>query len=48
MVRIEGETSNTVFEVLEEWERYLKDVDLDIHSSKPSPVRARGPRGPSL
>ncbi len=48
MVPLEGESSNTIFEVLEEWEKHLKEIDLDVHMPKSSPVRTRGPRGPSL
>lgn len=29
MARLEGESSNTFFEVLEEWEQHLTQLDLD-------------------
>jgi hypothetical protein len=29
VVRLEGESSNTLFEVLTEWERHLTQLDLD-------------------
>ncbi len=29
MARLEGETSNALFDALEEWNDHLKDTDLD-------------------
>jgi hypothetical protein len=48
MVPFEGDSSNTLFEVLEDWEQHLKDFDLDTHKPRSSPIRARSPLGPSL
>lgn len=47
MVRLEGETSNTVFEILEEWNNYLKAENIDVSrevKARPLPLR----QGPSL
>lgn len=47
MVRLEGETSNALFETLEQWEAYLKSENIQLSQ----PVRPpAGPkrRGPSL
>ena len=35
MARLEGETSNTLFEELEVWEEHLKHIDLDIPEAQP-------------
>jgi hypothetical protein len=32
VVRYDGATSNTLFEVLGEWEAHLKAAEIDIHS----------------
>ena len=48
LVPFEGNTSNTLFEVLEEREQHLKDFDLDVHISKSGPIRARSTQGSSL
>lgn len=40
MVRLEGETSNTIFEVLEDWENQLKHADfskLKVEFEEPQP-----------
>ncbi len=31
MVGLGGETSNTLFQELEQWEQYLKGKNLDVH-----------------
>jgi len=46
MVRLEGETSNTLFETLEDWNTYLNKENIEL--IKPSPAKKRAPnRGPS-
>tara|TARA_Y100001001_G_C7937493_1_gene284335 strand:+ start:727 stop:876 length:150 start_codon:yes stop_codon:yes gene_type:complete len=42
MARLEGETSNALFETLEDWETQLKQADQELRTLK------RDPRGPSL
>lgn len=42
MARLEGETSNALFETLEDWESQLKQADQELRTLK------RDPRGPSL
>lgn len=46
MVRVEGETSNSLFEVLADWNAYLEaeNIDLDSLQQKPSQTQFRGPR----
>lgn len=47
MVQLEGETSNSLFETLEDWNAYLKAENIEFpHSDKP--VRLPTRRGPSL
>ncbi len=51
MVGLGGETSNTLFETLEEWNAYLKAEDIDFEElptkprnrAKRNPVRRQGP-----
>ena len=47
MVRLERESSNSLFEVLEEWNTYLKQEDIDLTDISPKPAK-RQVRGPSL
>lgn len=35
MVLLEGETSNTFFETLQDWNEQLKHVDFDIEEPRP-------------
>ena len=42
MARLEEETSNALFETLEDWEAQLKQADQELRTLK------RDPRGPSL
>jgi hypothetical protein len=42
MARLEGETSNALFETLEDWENQLKQADQELRTLK------RDHRGPSL
>ena len=48
MVDLKSFPSNTLFEVLEEWDSYLKHVDLDVSETETRPTRARKLRGPSI
>ncbi len=46
MVRLERESSNSLFEVLEEWNTYLEQEDIDLSDLSPKPKK-RQVRGPS-
>lgn len=35
MARLEGETSNRLFETLEEWEEQLQALDIDFEGLEP-------------
>ena len=48
MAELEGVTSNSLFEVLEEWESHLKGIEMDIPSSDSRTPPAPRLRGPSL
>jgi len=48
MAELEGVTSNSIFEVLEEWESHLKAIEVDIPSSESRTPWAPRLRGPSL
>jgi len=48
MAELEGVTSNSLFEVLEEWESQLKAIEMDIPSSESRTPPAPRLRGPSL
>ena len=50
MVGLEGETSNTLFDTLEEWNTYLKAEDIDLNCLEIPPNIKHRPirRGPSL
>jgi len=45
MVRLERESSNSLFETLEDWNTYLKQEDIDLSdlSSKPAKRHVREP-----
>jgi len=47
MVRFEGETSNALFEVLEDWNTHLKAENIELSSSD-QPKKTHAPKGPSL
>ncbi|HHB82012.1 MAG TPA: hypothetical protein ENK61_00915 [Devosia sp.] len=50
MVGLGGETSNTLFDTLEEWNAYLKAEDIDLNNLEIQSDIKRHPirRGPSL
>ena len=50
MVGLEGETSNTLFDTLEEWNAYLKAENIDLNNLEIQSDIKRHPirRGPSL
>lgn len=47
MVRLEGETSNSLFETLEDWNAYLKAEKIEF-PQRENPSRQPSRRGPSL
>lgn len=48
MVRLEGETSNTIFDELANWNEHLKHQNVDIGLPKTSDEPGPGSQGPSL
>lgn len=48
VVRFNSATSNTFFEVLADWETYLKAENIDIHKLEETKPRTPRLRGPSL
>lgn len=47
MVQLEGETSNSLFDTLEDWNNYLKAEKVEIPKLQNKP-RQPARRGPSL
>lgn len=43
MVRLRGETSNTLFETLEDWSAYLQQEKVDFDNLSPGPAKLPAP-----
>ena len=41
MVRLERESSNSLFDTLEDWNTYLKQEDIDLSDLSPKTVKPR-------
>lgn len=48
MARLKGESSNSLFEELADWNDHLKHENVDLSAPKSADTKAPGSRGPSL